>query len=332
MGWANASNGRRLVYYSLLAPPAPRADLSWQFETSVATLRAHNPDIPVVLFLHGALPADVATTCRRFRVMVHHQGAYAERLAALCPAGAAALAAYPLLHKYLNFRELAASGVEQAMCCDLDTLFFGDVGVLFDRYGDADVVAREEVNCCRSHHGHDPSFIDEELLGRLAGAERRAPVPQFNLGFVLFNHFVVERLRELDRLFVDDAWRLVSWMAAHPVAGTALAAYGEFVGLDRALATITATDRQRALPFPSTNRWILDEVALWLALGAVPGLRTADFDRADVAQNGEVLGVEAAAAPWIACHYYTQNTHRIASWLQRWGEPAEYPSSRGEPR
>ena len=198
----------------------------------------------------------------------------------------AALVRYPLLHKFLNLRELAATGAAQVLCCDCDTVFFDDVAALFDRYGGPDLVAREEVHSSRSAYGVDREFIDEPLLARLAASEGGTPVAPFNLGVVLLNNGVARRMAGLDALFVDYAWRLVCWMAQHPADGPA-AAFGEFRGAAAALGAAGPADLARALPYPSVNRWILDEVALWLALGHVPGLRTADFDPRDVAQNGE---------------------------------------------
>ena len=72
----------------------------------------------------------------------------------------------------------------------------------------------------------------------------------------------------------------------------------------------------RALPYPSTNRWILDEVALWMTLGHVPGLRVADIDRRDLAENGEFSAAHPAGAGWVLCHYYSQNAGRIGAWLR----------------
>ena len=272
----------RLVHYSLALPPdEPRPDLIWQLSASLGTLRAHNADIPVALFVYGGMSAELLALCARHRVLVHDQGPYEERLAALCPAGWRSLVGYPLLHKFLNFRALARTGARQILFCDCDTVFFADVEGLFDRYGDADVVAREEVHSSRSVHGIDRTFIDEALLARIAAAAGAAVVPPFNLGVVLFNHGVWHELVQLEALIVDYAWRF----------------------------------RSGALPFPSTNWWILDEVAMWLALGHSPGLRTADFLPGDVAQNGEFARSDPRAAGWILCHYYSQNMHRIDAWL-----------------
>jgi hypothetical protein len=307
----------RLVHYSLSLPhDDPRPDLLWQFGASVCTLREHNRDIPVVLFLHGAMAPELAAICGEHDVMVHDQGPYERRLAALCPTGWPALVRYPLLHKFLNLRELAATGAAQVLCCDCDTIFFDDVAALFDRYAGPDLVAREEVHSSRSAYGVDREFIDEPLLARLAASEGGAPVAPFNLGVVLLNNGVARRLAGLDALFVDYAWRLVCWMAQHPADGPA-AAFGEFRGAAAALGAAGPADLARALPYPSVNRWILDEVALWLALGHVRGLSTADFAPGDVAQNGEFDRSDPRAAGWILCHYFSQNMGRIDAWMQR---------------
>jgi hypothetical protein len=312
----------RLVHYSLSLPREdPRPDLLRQFGASVRTLREHNRDIPVALFLHGAMPAELAAICSEHDVLVHDQGPYEHRLAALCPVGWPALVPYPLLHKFLNMRELAATGASQVLCCDCDTVFADDVAALFDRYRGPDVVAREEVHSGRSAYGVDREFIDEPLLARLAASAGAVAIPPFNLGVVLLNNGVTGRLAALDALLVDYAWRFVCWMAQHPARGAA-AAFGEFKGSAAARAVAGSGDLARALPYPSVNRWILDEVALWLALGHVAGLVRADFDPGDVAQNGEFAGSDPGSAGWIVCHYYSQNMGRIDAWMQREPTPA----------
>lgn len=306
----------RLVYYSLaLSRDEPRPDLIRQLDASVGTLRIHNHDISVALFLHGPMAPDLAAVCQAHNIMVHDQGPYEHRLAAFCPIGWPALARYPLLHKFLNFRQLAAAGASQILYCDCDTVFFDDVAKVFDYYAGPDVVAREEVHTSRSPHGIDWSFVDEPLLARLAAKEGAAPIPPFNLGVVLFNNDVWHRFASLDGLVIDYAWRFVTWMAQHPAIGAA-AEYGEFIGAGEAARLIGSAEAARALPFPSDNRWILDEVALWMALGHVPGVRMADFKPGDVAQNGEFGASDPHSAGWILCHYFSQNMGRIDAWLR----------------
>lgn len=314
----------QLVYYSLaLRQDEPRPDLVWQFEASVASLRSHNRDIAVALFHYGALPPELASVCRVHRVMVQDQGPYSDRLAALCPVGWPALARYPLLHKFLNFRELVAVGATQILYCDCDTIFIRDVAALFDRYAEPDLVAREEVHTSRSRYGADRSFVDESLLALLARSEGTSPIAPFNLGVVLFNNGIWRRLAPLEAAFVDYAWRFVTWMSQHPATG-ASAGYGEFKGAADAIDLVTPEELARALPFPSCNRWILDEASLWLTLGHVPGITQADFHPSDVAQNGEFASADPSLAGWILCHYYSQNMGRIGAWLR--AEPALTPA------
>jgi hypothetical protein len=312
----------RLVHYSIaLEDGVRRPNLISQLDASAATLREHNPRIPAVVFLYGVLDRELAAVCREHGLMVAEQGSYERRLAELCPEGWPALARYPVLHKFLNFRELATAGASEALFLDCDTIFFDDVERLFDRYAGADVAAREEVHTSRSRHGIDRDFIDEPLLARLAAAEGAVAIPPFNLGVVLFGRGVVATLAAYEPLFVDYAWRFAVWIAQHPAAG-ASAAFGEFLGAAEALALTTPDALARALPYPSTNRWILEEVALWMSLGHVPGLRVVDFDRCDVAENGEFTAAHPAEAGWVLCHYYSQNAARIDAWLRARPEAA----------
>src|SRR5918995_6755422 len=148
----------RLVSYSLACDERRRDEHACQFELSISSLRASNPSIPVALFSHGPLAPEIAQLCSRFGVMVSYQGLYGDRLAALSPRSGDAMARYPVLHKNLNFAELAAAGVRQVLCCDLDTIFFTDVEFIFERYAGPHVVAREEVYSGRSIHGADCAF------------------------------------------------------------------------------------------------------------------------------------------------------------------------------
>jgi hypothetical protein len=307
----------RLVSYSLACDERRRAEHERQFELSISSLRAFNAHVPVVLFAHGPLAPEIAGLCSRYGVMVAFQGDYGARLQALLPHGGRAMVRYPVLHKSLNFAELAAAGAQQVLCCDLDTVFFADVGVLFDRYAAHHVVAREEVYSRRSHHGADHSFIDEALLEHIAAHLGRAVVPPINLGVVLYNHGIVAQLAAVMPTFLDDAWRLMTGLAIHGSPNVGAAGNNPFPWIADVARLADGADRQRAVPFPSSNGWIVEEVAWWLALGSMPGLQQADFSALDVAQNGEVLSTPREQAPWVMCHYYSHNLERVIEWLQR---------------
>jgi hypothetical protein len=314
----------RLVSYSLACDEARREEHARQFELSLSSLRASNSSIAVVLFVHGPLAPEIIELCSRFGIMVHDQGRYRDRLSALLPHGGEAMVRYPVLHKGLNFAELAAGGAQQVLCCDLDTVFFADVELLFDRYAGPDVVAREEVYSRRSLHGADRSFIDEALLERLAAHLGRAFVPPINLGVVLYNHGVVARLAAIMPTFLDDAWRLMTGLTIPGFPNADAAGGDAFPWMADVRRHACESARQRALPFPSNNGWIVEEVAWWLALGALPGLTFADFSAQDVAQNGEVLSAPRDLAPWALCHYYSHNFERVIDWLAQPPGPATH--------
>jgi hypothetical protein len=309
-----------LVYYSLTLPPAdPRPDLLWQLEVSLTSLRARNRSVAVALFVHGALPGELARIAAQHDVMVHRQPPYESRLARLCPRGWPVLSRYPLLHKFLNFAEVSSWGPTQVLFLDCDTVVAGDVGELFARYRDADCYAREEVNCRRSRAGYDPGYLDEKALAAIGRHEGVQVPPPFNLGVVLFNNGCWRRLAELESVLVSYAWRFAVWLALHPASGRS-AAYGEGLGIDllrrRFAELVEPSDRSRALPYPSANRWLLDELALWLTMGHLVPLRTGDFSPRDVAHDGEFLADDSSAPDWVLCHYFSQNTRRMDAWIR----------------
>jgi len=305
----------RLVSYSLSVPDSGvSAGIMRQLEISWTTLRRFNRHQPVVLFMHGQVPEPVARLSRSLDIMVDEGPAYQDRLAVSCPVGAEALATYPTLHKFLNFAQIAGSGARQVLCCDCDTIFAGDVDDLFERYATAaDVVGREEMRSRRSPHGYDPSFIDEDAVAALGVATASTPLPPFNLGAVLLNDLDWSTVAAAQEQFIDLAWRFVTWMAVHPVV--AGSEFVEFDGVTHALRDMTDRDVERQLPYPSTNRWILDEVCLWLALGQIPGLSYTDFSPDDVAQNGEFARSHPDAPGWTMCHYFSSSLPFVEQWL-----------------
>ena len=310
----------RVVCYSLLFPSdRKRSDLLWQLEASVASLRAYNRDISIVVFMHGASTAGVESLASKYDFVVSRQGSYEERLAVLMPHAWSILREYPVLHKFMNFASIGRFGVDQALLLDCDTVFSDDVGILFERYSSADVYAREEPTCRRSHYGYDPSYIDEDALLSISAAEGTVTPPPFNLGVVLLNN---GRWAELDALvleFLTYVWRFMIWMALHPPSSDTELAFGEGLGIDALRrdweSLVAPPDIAAALRFPSSNRWINEEVAVWLALGKLAAGSYGDFSRADVIQNGEFDGQHTHDHSWVVCHYFSQNTKRIAEWL-----------------
>ncbi len=312
---------RRLVYYSLALPrDHERADLLWQLEASVRSLRGGNSSIPVILFLYGELPLDRRRSLERLGVHVWPSGSYEQKLASLAPRGWQALAQYPLLHKFLNFPAIDTLDPLQVLFLDCDTIFAGDVEELFERYAEADCCAREEPTCARSHYGYDPGYVDESALAAIAASQGVRVPPPFNLGIVLWNQAAWRRVPALDALFVRYVWRfLVGLVMQGPTHRSA--AYGENPAA-RFLAAhhtqlLTDEDVDAALPYASANGWILDQMGLWFTLGHLHGLRYADFTRAHVLQNGEFSSPFGQRRDWIACHYFSQNLERMDQWIRQ---------------
>ena len=145
---------------------------------------------------------------------------------------------------------------------------------------------------------------------------------------MLYNNGVVARLTGVMATFVDDAWRLMSGLTVCGFPNSDAAGSASFPWMADVRRYMSDADRQRALPFPSNNGWIVDEVAWWLALGSVPGLTRADFAPRDVVQNGEMLGTPLDRSTWALCHYYSHNLTRVIEWLQQVpsSAPARAPS------
>lgn len=313
------------MHYSLSFPDNEHARhaLIWQFGVSIGSLRRVSPAVPVALFVHGAAAPQIAEVCRAHDVTLVEAGPYERRLRELCPAGGVPLSRHPLLHKLLNFSALSASAFSHILYSDVDTVFFRDVCELQTRYGAEDLVAREEVHSGRSHHGADLTFINEPLLLELCRHEQAAWVPPINTGVLLFRRETVRALAELEGVFVDYAWRFLTWEAINPATGIA-AAYGELEAASLARSYVRHVDTTRALPFPSANRWLLDEVAFWLTLGHLPGLRVADFSRVDVAQGGEYFLDGRPQQDPVVFHYFSQNTQAVHDWLLGRSAPAAH--------
>lgn len=304
-----------LVQYSVSFDPAHDSRrLLDQLDLSLWSLRRCTRSVPAVVIVHDPAPPELGALCLAYGAELLDAGPYAERLAAWCPEGWPVLAANPTLHKFLSHGALP--GVERVLCVDGDTVFADDPTRLGETYGDADVYAREEVHTGPSRYGPNREFLDEEALRRLARSLGVHAIPPFNTGVVLLNHHRAADLAQLHGWFVQCVWHLMVWMSAH-AEHTVGSGYGTLEGVGTAYSMASVEQRARALPYPSANQWIVEEVATWLALGALPGLTTGFLSPAHVPQNGELADPWSATDPggWTLCHYFSSDPRTALTWL-----------------
>ena len=228
------------------------------------------------LSIFGEPARETLAEAQRQHVEVVFHGPYHSCFAGLSPARVEALARHPCLHRVLSFGALP-DGPGQVLYLDCDTYCFGDIAAIFGHYGHRHFFAREEPGSRRSPQGYDPSYVDEDALATLAAQCGVAFVPPYNAGVVMMNGGLWRRLAELYAEFLERVWRL----------------------------SPERPDGASPLPYPSSNTWIIDEVALWLTLGRFPDLTHGVFDPAEVAQNGEFSDLLARGRPPRLAHYYT---------------------------
>lgn len=191
-------------------------------------------------------------------------------------------------------------------------VFFSSASNLFDRYRDADLYAREEPFCRRSIHGYNPSCVDEDAIAELRVPEGLSAVPPFNTGVCLFTREMADAITMIVPRYFDYLFRFLTRFHLHPLPEAATVT-GSTKMDDRFLRPAAG----QALPYPSKNRWIVDQVALWLALGRFTSLRYDDLAPTHVWQGAEFQQMSAARPFPILCHYFGGNTMQFFDRLQR---------------
>ena len=250
----------KLIYYSLANFRSDSREHQWI--QSIRSLRLHNQTVPVWLLLFNGASVDLLREAERWNVHVCSLGDYGEFMHRAHPRGSV-LALYPTFHKFLVLPQLPTEDVTQILYLDCDTFFFDDVGLLFDEYAEYDFYAREEFRSSRSPLGYDPNHIDEKALRSVASRESLHYVEPFNSGVCLLKSDIWKSLSGLRDAYLDFAWRLLCGREMNRHDDDA-----KVLPIRRAvLEAMTDLDRSRALPYPSKNEWIVEQIALWLALG-----------------------------------------------------------------
>jgi hypothetical protein len=301
----------RIVTYSLSVPGPPQiTDYHEQLSNSVKSLRYYNRAVPIHVFLYGEHPRSFITELEHDAVTTYEMGAYADAIRRIRPRAFRTLVRYPVLHKWMNFHKLAPLRPSQVLQVDCDTFFFDDVEILFDRYSECHFYGREEPQSKASQYGYNPQYINEETLAALARREGAIAVNPYNIGVSVLNHDLWSELAQRTAMFLGYVFRFVAGMGRD----------GQTLGrLWPDLADVVMVDLFEQpdtddLPFPSRNLWILDQVALWLTMGHVPGFTHGYLSRDHVWQGGEQDGTGETK---VVHHYFGMDKSAFLSRVKK---------------
>lgn len=297
------------IFYSLALGGSDLAPK--QLVQSLRSLRAFDREIAVYVFLFGGAPEGFVATLQALRAQVRHLGDYGDYVARKHSEHAALFALDPKIHRWLVLEEPELKACSRLLYIDSDTLFLAPGSVLFDRYRDADFYAREEPFSRRSSIGHDPSYLDEEQLDALRAQDGVGPVLPFNTGACLMAREVADGITGILPAYFDNLFRFLSWFRLHPLAGAEPGNTSTRAVHDPRFRP----DASRAMPYPAKSRWIVDQVAMWLALGRLPQFRYADFSAVDVWQGAEFYNKPPQPLP-LLCHYFSSNTTYFFDWVR----------------
>jgi len=296
----------RLVYYSLANFPHDSREQQWI--QSIRSLRKYNQSIPIWLLLFNHASSELEHEAGRHGVHVQFLGDYREFLQSTHTRGSL-LALYPTFHKFLALKNLPLQDLTQLLYLDCDTFFFDNPDILFDRYATHDWYAREEYMSLKSDLGYDPKHIDELLLQYIARSETLSYVPPFNSGVCLLNRGIWLSLNAVGKTYLDMAWRL---LCGRVLGGHEYGMHDSRIR-EAVMDVVTDSDRSHALPYPSANDWIIEQIALWLTLGTLPHLSLGTFPPSQVCQGQESENILGSGHRCVLAHYYTGREQQFFS-------------------
>lgn len=298
------------VQYSLAVPDAAAAArMLGQLELSLSSLRRTNDPAAVapVVVVHGTVPRGLTELLAQHDADLETRPPVADQLHAAIGALAPALAPVLTVHKALTLAPLADRAPDRLLLLDCDTLVTGDVTALVPHRDVPTLFAREEIGGTRCRFGEDRAYLDEHALRRVTSeVAGHAPTLAFNTGVVGLVGMPWARAAALQRRYVGWLVRFAVWMALHPAAVDEPLG-GDIVDLDH-LGRLFAGPQGQALralaaPYPSANRWLIEEVALWAAVGGESAL-THEAYLPDLV----IQGAETTSLPWsVVAHYFSSN-------------------------
>ena len=300
----------RLIYYAVAFTPDGKYDRQWI--QSIRSLRSHNGNIPVHLFVFNGISEVVSREAERWQVLVRPLGPYLDWMKSRPHPHGLVLASYPTLHNLLVLTQADARNFSQVLYVDCDTFFFQDPERLFAECSVSDWYAREIPGSSLSQEGLT-SNIDEQLIAQIASREGLHETGPFNTGVCLLNRDMAMKCVNLEAVFLDFAWRLIAGMLCEQFE-----AYNTKSQLAKSVMALrklrapaqgaaTASDLARSLPYPSDNWWILDEIAWMLALGRIGGLSQRAFGVNQVTQGTEFVGAVTNRKLPVVAHYFSCN-------------------------
>lgn len=318
-GVLGASQAEAIVIYSLALSEdeASRRPRLLQMLDSVASLRRQNTALPVLLQLAGQLRAEEAAPLAQALALLDVDfvalGDYGELIDAHLPGAGELLRHYPVLHKLLGLPlSLERQPARRLLYVDNDTYFHRDPALLLKACAEADFYAREEPFSRGSLLGHRPELCDEAMLAGLMGP---SPVLPFNTGVMVWNHDLARRLLPLCRDYLAAVIAFSRWLVA---AGREPARCPD-LGLLAAGALPPAYAAIPPLPYPAASVWIREQIALWLSLSRLPGLRQGWLGPAEVLQGCEELYFPGRFARPVLSHYFSENSAAFLAALRQGG-------------
>lgn len=254
---------------------------------SLRSLRRYNTQIPVFLNIVGEIDKlFLHFLTSELGVLPVISGSYQALLDGILPGSGAYLTNYPILHKFLfllQFRQLKPT---QVLYVDTDTFFFDDPARLFEQCREQDIYARLENYTSPQTLTLRPGYFRPEVYAELATNLNSRVITPFNTGVMLLNNRIWER-------FAVESQNYLSYVLSFsdPESSASIPGYP-------------------ALPYPTSNRWIRDQVAFWLVLG-----RLADFTFAEFTPTQLLMGAEEIDNPKhfskpVLSHYFSQNTEK----------------------
>lgn len=308
------------IYYTVCSSNDPDKNALYltELRASIESLRTVNSDIRVHVFIFGISRRAVEAMLGSFDVQIIEKPTYCRALEIYCGERAAVLCEYPVLARWLALRDFKESEVQSLLYLDTDTHFVSDPIALFAHHASQDWYAREEPFSSSSHLGYDPQYIDESVLGLHFELRGGQPLCPMNLGVLLMNHRVWERIEDTLGEFVDVIWSFLVWLA-YVEPPQAISDSRMSLLLMEVRATATETDRANALRYPSSNSWIVDALSMLLVIGRLKQFTVGLLNRSLALQGYEFAASDLSALRTqgaVLSHYFSKNYLKFMQWQQ----------------